>query len=128
MRIPFSSVQTTEFKYNSTNDTYQRYQFGSLHTDESGKPLEFTNVIILFCDATTYDKATGTEISIDVSNGGTGYYVSGGKYIDIIWNRDENGTLKFCNKNGTVIQINRGKTYIGLVRISTKNSVVLNSK
>ncbi len=128
VRIPFSSSQTTEFKYNSTDETYQRYQFSSLHTDETGKPLSFTNLIILFCDTTTYDKSSGTEISIDVSNGGTGYYVSGGKYTDIIWQRDENGTLKFCNKNGTVLQLNRGKTYIGLVKISTKNSVVLNSK
>ncbi len=129
VRIPYSSAHTTEFKYDSASKTYTRYQFGSIHTDaKTGKALTYTNLFILFCDTVTYDKASGTEISIDVHSGGTGYYISDGKYVDIIWYRDENSNLKFCDKNGATIEINRGKTYIGLVKISTKNSVVLNSK
>ena len=128
VRIPFSSAQTAEFKYNTSTENYDRYQFSSLHSDsDNGKGLSFKNLILLFCDVTTYDKASGSEISIDTLNGGTGYYVSEGKYMDIIWYRDKNSDLKFADKNGTPLTINRGKTYIGLIRISTKTSVVLNS-
>ena len=128
VRIPFSSAQTAEFKYNSSTENYERYQFSSVHSDsDNGKGLSFKNLILLFCDATTYDKASGTEISIDMQNGGTGYYASEGKYMDIIWYRDKNSDLKFTDKNGNPLVINRGKTYIGLIRISSKTSVVLNS-
>lgn len=128
VRIPFSSTQTAEFRYNASTENYDRYQFSSVHSDsENGKGLSFKNLILLFCDATTYDKASGTEISIDMQNGGTGYYVSEGKYMDIIWYRDKNSDLKFADKNGNPLVINRGKTYIGLIRISSKTSVVLNS-
>ena len=128
VRIPFSSAQTAEFRYNTATENYDRYQFSSPHSDaDSGKTLSFKNLILLFCDATTYDKASGTEISIDTLSGGTGYYVSEGKYMDIIWYRDKNSDLKFTDKNGNPLVINRGKTYIGLIRISSKTSVVLNS-
>lgn len=128
VRIPFSSAQTAEFKYNATTKTYDRYQFSSIHSDSAnGKALSFKNLFLLFCDTTTYDRATGTEISIDVEGGGTGYYVSDGKYVEIIWHRNENGDLKFTDKNGNALKVNRGKSYIGLVRVSLKNSVVLNA-
>ena len=128
VRIPFSSSLTAEFKYNASSENYDRYQFSSVHSDSNnGKGLSYKNLIMLFCDATTYDKASGTEISIDMQNGGTGYYISEGKYMDIIWYRDKNSELKFADKNGNPLVINRGKTYIGLIRISSKTSVVLNS-
>lgn len=128
IKIPFSSIQTTEFKYNASSEGYDRYQFGSLHSDAlNGKTLSYKNIIILFCDSITYDKATGTEISMDVTSGGTGFYISEGKYMDIIWHRDSNSNLKFTDKNGNPLVINRGKTYIGLVKISLKNSVVIHS-
>jgi hypothetical protein len=128
VRIPFSSAQTAEFKYNATTKTYDRYQFGSIHSDSAnGKALSFENLFLLFCDTTTYDRATGTEISVDVESGGTGYYISNGKYMDIIWHRDENSSLKFTDKNGNSLKVNRGKSYIALIRVSSKNSVVLNA-
>ena len=127
VKIPFSSVQTAEFKYDEESSMYTRYQFSSVHTDaENNEPLTYKNLILLFCDAVTYDKSTGTEISLDIQSGGSGYYISDGKYMDIIWHRDESSNLKLCDKSGKALEINRGKTYIGLVKVSTKNSVVLN--
>ena len=125
-RIRCALAPSTQFEYvyNSLTQTYLRYQNGTAHTDGgNGKQLEFTNLVFLFCNVNSYSSAGGSVYSLDMTSGGEGYYVSGGSYIGISWQMDENGMIRFQSNDGNVLELNCGKTYIGLVKVSDRASL-----
>ncbi len=110
-----------EYVYNSLTNTYLRYQSGTPHVDgANGAQLEFTNLVFLFCNVNSYSSAGGSVYSLDMTSGGEGYYVSGGKQIGISWRMDDEGMIRFQSNDGNVLTLNCGKTYIGLVKVSDR--------
>ena len=79
----------------------------------NGKNISYDNVFILFANATTYEKADGTELVIDTLSGGAGYYVSKGFAVEIRWCVDDSGDLQFLTLSGEKLTVNRGNSYIG---------------
>ena len=55
--IPYSSSQVVQFIYYKENGQYMRTQNGRPHTaSENGKQLGFTNLLLLVCESSTYNK------------------------------------------------------------------------
>lgn len=124
--IPFSSSHIVQFVYHRENGQYMRMQNGKPHTaTESGEQLGFTNLLLLICESSTYNKVSGTELDLNVTDGGTGYYLSAGGYVEILWSRSENGALTVTDMTGEPITLNSGSTYIGLIDLLVSSSIII---
>ena len=112
----FSAHYDGDFRYDEATGTYKKYQHGKPHIDagNNNTQLAFENVILLF--APIYG-LYGELIDIDYGEGGTGYYFNGGKYEKISWEKGEyTDDFVFKNSGGSVMQINPGRTHLGIIR------------
>lgn len=124
--LPFSGSQVTQFTYDEATGLYLRRQNSKPHTDgASGEQLAFTNLLLLVCESSIYNKASGTEFSLNVTDGGSGYYISNGKSTRISWSRKADSSFLFLDESGAEILCNRGRTYIGLVDIVDAPSIMI---
>jgi len=123
--IPYSTTQVVQFVYHGESETYLRMQNGKPHKDGDGKQLGFTNLLLLVCESSTYNKVNGTELDLNVEGGGSGYYLSAGGYTEILWSRSADGNLVLADASGTPICMNRGNTYIGLIDLRSSSSVLI---
>lgn len=116
----------SKLAYNAGTKTYDYYEYGSLHTDaEDGAALTFKNVILQNVTFNQLDK--NGYLTYNVIGSGAGYYCTNGKVIPITWSKgSETGFTHYYNSAGQEININRGKTYIGLVPSDGWGSVVIN--
>ncbi|MBQ7699957.1 MAG: DUF3048 domain-containing protein [Clostridia bacterium] len=124
LSIPFSTNATVEYSYSTLTNKYTRSQYGEPHTDaETGKPLSFTNLILLIADYNTIDQSTG-EMEVVNNGSGSGYYVYGGSSVMIKWQRtDGTNPIRLYETDGlTPLKIAAGNTYVAVVspRLSGK--------
>lgn len=125
--IPYSDKAETELYYSEKSGKYLYYKAGNRKLDMlSGKNISFTNVFLLFSNATTYEKANGTELIIDTLGGGTGYYLTAGTLTELRWAVNENGELCFYRLNGEPLSANIGNSYIAYYKASIASSVRVN--
>lgn len=103
-----------ELHYNATKGTYDYYENGKLSQNgEDKQTVSFRNVILQNCTFHQYDK--NGYLIYNVIGEGTGYYLTGGRMIPIIWRKaSETGATKYYDSIGREISINPGKTYIGI--------------
>ena len=105
----------TTLDYNTSTKTYDLSMYGELHKDaEDDQVLTFKNALLLDCD---YEEITSANIQYHiVDNSGNGYYMTDGKMEPITWKKSgENGITHYYDANGKDLEMNRGKTYIGLI-------------
>jgi len=123
LSLKYSSYMTASFEYNEETGTYDRSQFGTVHTDAmTGEVISFENVIVMLVKQNT--ESTGRQ-TIQLENQvGAGYYFTDGQYIDIVWDRTS-GYTRFYDAAGKEIQLNPGKTYIGLYPNYNKSGIVI---
>ena len=57
------------------------------------------------------------------ASSGKGVYMSGGRSVEISWITSASGELEFYNESGERLCVNRGTSYIALVKSSMKSSV-----
>ena len=109
----FSAEYFSDFTYNAKEDVYYKSHNGSPHIDSSnGKQLAFENVFILGT-TTKIINQSNLLISLDW-HGGDGYYISHGTVTPIKWSKaDEFADIVITDKNGKVIEVNPGKSYLG---------------
>ncbi|MBE5948144.1 MAG: DUF3048 domain-containing protein [Lachnospiraceae bacterium] len=112
------------FEYDSKDNLYYRYQFKSAQFDqETGSQLAYDNIIIQFVDY--YDYGDGYYYIYNQGSG-TGKYITGGKYIDITWKKDDEfGITKYYNEAGEEIILNQGKTWVSMIFDTRMSSVVI---
>ena len=123
--IPFHPESATVFTYDSVARSYTMRSGVAL--TPSGSLPTFSNIMVLFHDATRRSTKDGTELTLDTERGGYGYYASAGGVQQIFWKRDPvTSSLVFTDRNGARLQLNRGKTYIGMTTYDLENSLVLN--
>ncbi len=124
--IPYSEKSESSLYYSEKTGTYLYYKAGNRKVDMlSGKNVSFENVFILFADATTYEKSSGTELVIDVLNGGRGYYVTKGTLTEFTWALDEIGELNFFSLSGERLTVNCGNSYIAYYKASEAANIII---
>lgn len=113
------------FEYNSETGLYYRYQFKDKETDGiDNSQVCVKNIIIINTTVTEVDKNNGL-LDVDLLSGGTGYYITNGKAIEITWSRSSYEDIThYYDLNGNEIVLNKGKTWIevGSNSSSGKNS------
>lgn len=125
----FSPLEkTVSFKYSAADGKYLRFEDSAPHVDaSSGRQLAFDNVLVLRADVRYI--AGDSEIdplttSVAVYGSGTGYYLSGGRYVSIVWvNTAEEGLTLYSP--GGEIALAAGNTYIGYVDRTNDGAVTL---
>ena len=111
-----------QFDYDAAEGVYYKTDTrGMPHLDgNNDKQLKFDNVLVLFTDVVPYSSLgldAGQLSFVDYSNGGMGYYFSKGTYQIVGWIKGlPDSPLRIMNIDGydTDIQINTGKTYVGV--------------
>lgn len=113
--LPFSH-NGSELSYNEETGLYEYSEYGELHKDaEDDEVLSFTNVIVQRCTFAQLDE-NGYMIFNILAENQPGYYITGGKAIDITWNKlSETDITRYYDGTGQQITLNTGKTYIAIV-------------
>lgn len=122
--LPFSTYSTCTMKYNAKKKQYEKYEYGQKHMDTYyNKQLSFKNVIIQFVEESAIDR-NGYQ-TMELANAtGTGYYITNGKKTSITWMRSEAGNrMVYLGKDGKVLKVNPGKTYIAVYPKNRKNQI-----
>ncbi|MCC8356955.1 MAG: DUF3048 domain-containing protein [Oscillospiraceae bacterium] len=113
--VSYSDYKDTEFVYDEATGDYAVYFFGGdPYIDENtGEQVTVTNIVIV--PTLQYTRDDDGRQAYDLTSG-TGYFVCGGKYIEINWEKgDMYDPLVFANTDGSQLDLGVGKTYICLV-------------
>jgi hypothetical protein len=128
IQLPFTHNSST-LKYNAATSTYDYYEYGSAHKDplHNNKQLSFKNLLIQDCTFSQLDSNGYLIYNCIDTTGRSGYYITDGRAIEIVWYKfSENTPTVYFNKaTGEQIQLNTGKTYIALVPSDTYSSIVI---
>lgn len=122
--LNFSNYTSPYFIYDNENKMYKRFQHGGQHIDaNTGKQLEFKNIIVQFVDGFAIDE-TNTFSFRQAS--GDGYYITNGQAQSITWDKNEqNRSMAYYDLDGNMLQINPGNTYIAIFPGNNKSGVTL---
>ena len=125
--LPYSEVHKSEFYYSEQSNEYLFFKDGKRKVDMlTGKNISFTNIFVLFANSTTYERSDGTELVLDTTSGGKGYYFSHGYSTEITWSINTDGELEFKTLDGQRLIVNRGNSYIGYYKSSIISNVSFN--
>ena len=129
--VPFSTYAQSYFDYNSETGVYDKGQYvsskssldkhDSPHLDgNTNAQLAFENIIIIYTSYRTIDDK-GRQ-AVNFTGSGDGYYFSDGKGKKIKWERaTRTGGYTLYEADGTTeLLMNKGKTYIGVVKNGTE--------
>ncbi len=106
-----SSVVT--FQYDEASGLYFKNIFGQPHMQEDGTQLNFTNLIALETPTSYKPDKVNPEFNLA---SGQGYYFTRGKMQLISWEKGGPAdALKLFDEAGAPLQVQRGKSYIGVV-------------
>lgn len=124
--VAYSEDLRVSFTYDGESGTYLRGQYGAPQLDgANGEQACFDNLFLLYTSSVTYDREDGRDLDLVLSDGGTGYYCTGGQRTQISWTMAEDGTLSFVDADGEALEVNRGTSYIGMVSAGAKDSVTI---
>lgn len=115
------------FEYDSEIKLYTKSQYNGKPQidDTTGERIKFKNVFVFFTDIKAHGDTAGT-IDAFLSNGGSGYYISNGKAVEITWTKDTPNSLFIVKDSaGTEITVNPGKSYICIVRSSNAEKTTI---
>ncbi len=146
--LPGYVYNHARFDYNADDGLYYRSQYYDAQIDgDNGQPLSCKNIILQYCDSAPFDE--NNYLWTDDVTGGTGKYITNGRCIDITWSKpypQENTTFivniespyltvpvytgdfeitHYYDMDGNEIQLNRGQTWVCLVRNSAANRVII---
>ena len=120
----YSNYTDVAFHYNAEEGRYYKDTYGSPHMDAAtGTQLSFDNVLLLHTIVSLYPDGLCT--SFDLSQG-EGYYFYGGKYIPVMWTKgDPENPLQITDMDGNLIEINVGKSYVGIIDSSMLSTLTI---
>ena len=87
--------------------------------------ITYTNAFVLYANSTTYENSDASQLVMNTTSGGRGYYFSKGKYTEINWTV-EDGNLMFTTLGGDPLNVNPGNSYITYFKTSKSESVLIN--
>ena len=118
--ISYSSSKSTRFKYDAEKKVYMRFQNDLPHTDYVTKE-QYTvkNIITYQVKNSSYD-SYGRQ-KLDNIGEGTGYYITDGYAVPIIWEKKNRGSQTIYKYlNGEEITVNDGNTHIEIQPLNRK--------
>ncbi|MDE6659449.1 MAG: DUF3048 domain-containing protein [Eubacterium sp.] len=129
--VPCNST-TVKFSSKTNSHTFAYDGNSKVYSNQTdyGTPVSFTNLIVMYADSTYIDKsnykgAGRTETYLNYSlTSGNGKLMSCGSVVDFTWSVD-NGILSFKDTNGNDLELNPGKSWIGLASANHDGSVTV---
>lgn len=112
----FSNDYKHTFKYNTEDGLYYNYMNTKEMKDADGSTMAVNNVIILYTNVIgPIDAAKHVDWDL---KGGNGVLVSNGTYENITWTKgdDAKSMLKLKGADGSELELNQGKSWIGFIR------------
>ena len=118
-------AHTTQFVYSASKNLYMRWQNNEKHIDGiTGEQLGFENVVVLFCPY-TLTKDDYNHIEVTTTGKGKGYYLTGGKKVDIHWSKSSgDAQVKLYYASGKALTLTPGKTNIEIVGYESATSII----
>ncbi len=122
--LPFTH-NSSQLIYNPETKMYEYYEYGDRHEDaEDDEPLAFKNVLLQCCSFAQLDE-NGYLIYNCIGSGQNAWYLTNGVAKDVTWVKaSETDVTRFYDETGEELQINTGKTYIGLIPDDTWDKVI----
>jgi hypothetical protein len=119
--IPFSHYKTGVFTYDEQTGLYLAEEYGEPYVDgNTGEQVGVTNVVVIKTACRNTGDSYG-HITVDLSSGGTGYFLCGGKVIDLTWSKDfPDGQLRYTDLSGNPIVFGQGRTYVNIVPLDAQ--------
>lgn len=122
VKIPYSSFNIVEYKYDAETQRYTRYSKGKLQTDwNTGENITTKNIIITFAE--NYEIESGRQ---GLKNIGKlkGYYITNGKAIEITCNKTARASKTvYADLQGNEIKVNDGNTFIQICPLKAKVTI-----
>lgn len=112
--VPFSASKSTAFRYDKQSGVYLVEEHGGAYIDgNNGTQVSVANVLVLKTKCTVVDSAGRN--TVDLSRG-NGWYICGGKYIPITWEKGERGQyLRYFTADGQPLTLRQGKSYVCII-------------
>ncbi|MFV0634012.1 DUF3048 domain-containing protein [Demequina sp.] len=108
-----------EWRWDSDASEWMRYEGGSPHVTDDGTQLSTTNIVILWTKLQETGRGAGggsVPETIVVRDSGTGWAVSGNRYIPINWSKaGQFDPFVFTTTDGEPVTFMPGKTWVELV-------------
>lgn len=119
--VTMSGSYITDFKYDAESGKYLRYSGSTARKDyKTGEQVKFKNVLVLKTTVTGFND-TIMKTGLD---GGEGYYISNGGYVNIKWSKgNSSNPIKITLADGSACDYNAGNTWVCLV--NKNNSVAI---
>ncbi|MBQ5783058.1 MAG: DUF3048 domain-containing protein [Oscillospiraceae bacterium] len=120
--VNFSDYCNVSFHYNKKDKKYYKDTYGSPHMDAAtDTQLSFSNVLLLNTTVGLYADKLCSDYDFTQ---GEGYYFYGGRYIPVKWEKGAPENPLYINDlDGNPIEINVGKTYVGIYDNSMTGSL-----
>ena len=112
--VRITSGKSTSFFYDPQERAYYMRQYNRDFVDanDDSRPV-FTNIVILKTSVTPIRGDDSGRLDVVTVGRGEGYFISGGKYIEINWSRrSESDQFVYTRRNGAPIDFGVGKTFI----------------
>ncbi len=123
--LPYSGESDTRLVFDTEARKYSYLKAEAVKIDMlNASDVKYDNVFVLFADSVTHETVEGTELIIKTVGSGSGYYLTEGTYTTIKWLSDGD-TLTFYDENDNKLVVNRGSSYIGFVKSTAADSVIL---
>ena len=127
VKIPYSSYNLVEYKYDEETKRYTRYSKGEKQTDwATGEDITTKNIIITFAENYTLPNG-GVYGCQELKNIGNlnGYYITNGKAIKITCEKtDRTSKTIYKDLNGNEINVNDGNTFVQICPINANVTLV----
>jgi len=96
------------------------------YKDENGTLLTFANIIVLNVPLSQTGDYKG-HVAMDMTGEGTGYFCTGGKYVEIKWSRDSlEDSFHYTLADGTPLALGVGKTFVSVADLDDLGGVSWN--
>ncbi len=126
LKIPHSVYTVSEFQYDADKKLYYHQQYAQDHVDgENNAQVATENVFVLFTQQGLIPNGAGKRI-ITLTGQGSGYYLNGGEYTQILWKREsETSPFTYYTVDGKELAVQCGKSYVAIVDQASSASVVI---
>lgn len=121
VNITYNTESRCAYIYDAEKMVYYRNRNGTSHIDRNtDKPFAVANIVIQKVKSRVISGDSEGRLEVDMVGSGEGYFISGGKSIDITWEKTERfGATKYYDLEGKEIELNPGNTWIQVTVSST---------